>query len=123
VGDCGVGFRTFEIGWGVFSEFEGRERSRLLKLCFVPNPFLSSEGLSITYTLPYDVDRIRIKIYSLSGEIVYSTQDCYKTLGGRDYKIKWSGKNTAEERIASGIYFCLFEYGKEAVVKSIVCKK
>jgi hypothetical protein len=69
-----------------------------------PNPF------SATTEIRYEVQsrgRVTIKIYDTMGRLVRTLVDADTTPG--KYSAGWSGRNSANERVSGGIYFCKME--------------
>ncbi|NOQ23196.1 MAG: T9SS type A sorting domain-containing protein, partial [Candidatus Aegiribacteria sp.] len=69
-----------------------------------PNPF--SSFVNISYCLPHD-GNVRIIVYDIVGREVFALADQFLTSGV--HSVLWDGRNTAGQRIESGIYFCIVE--------------
>ncbi|MGC9364658.1 MAG: alpha-amylase family glycosyl hydrolase [Fidelibacterota bacterium] len=83
-----------------------------------PNPF------NATTTLRYDVERqsdLRIGIYDLRGQEVYSNQLDNQPPGC--YSFYWDGRNGQGEMLQSGIYFLVFQRGAERRTQKITLIK
>jgi hypothetical protein len=65
-------------------------------------------GTMFHYALPTDVSgEVRIKIYTIAGELVRTITEGAKT-GGSHYYAAWDGTNDAGKKAASGVYLARF---------------
>lgn len=86
-------------------------RTRIFKKCCVEN-----DSLKIRYILSKN-DSVKIKIYSICGELVDTLVDENMAVAG-DYHIVWDSNDSL------GIYLCKIMIGEKSEVKKIVfCKK
>jgi hypothetical protein len=69
-----------------------------------PNPFNSST--IIKYDLP-EADQVSLKIFNIEGQLV--TELVNKTQPAGTWQVIWDGKNSQQEAVTSGIYFCQFK--------------
>jgi len=86
-----------------------------------PNPFNPKTGgtTSIKLSIPNTAEDIKIKIYSLSGDLV--SEDTYNNYtGGYSYTFVWDGKNQKGELCAPGVYFVVVDVDGEKVRNKIV---
>jgi hypothetical protein len=74
------------------------------RLTAYPNPFNSST--IIKYDLP-ESDQVSLKIFNIEGKLV--TELVNKTQPAGTYQVVWDGKNSQQEAVTSGIYFCQFK--------------
>jgi hypothetical protein len=96
-----------------------------------PNPFILSSDNDMIY-FPFSLTRptkvADIKIFTLSGELVYDTALAdvprpgrYGINGNRDELIQigasWSGKNNDGKKVGSGLYFIVFKTGYATDIK------
>lgn len=65
-----------------------------------PNPF--NPETNISFALPEN-SLVNLKVYNLSGQLVKTLVD--SNLPAGTYTVTWNGTNSAEEKVASGIYF------------------
>jgi flagellar hook assembly protein FlgD len=65
-----------------------------------PNPF--RDDTNIVYWISADAD-VDVKIYTVSGEVVYWEEDPERKLKGYN-KFYWNGKNKGLRKVASGVY-------------------
>ncbi|PIX16294.1 hypothetical protein COZ71_08090 [Candidatus Desantisbacteria bacterium CG_4_8_14_3_um_filter_40_12] len=95
--------------------------TRLLP-CY-PNPF--SAEICIPYELAQDSE-VEIKIYNIAGELVRTLNVGMKSAGSyvtNSTAAYWNGCNDEVEKVASGIYFCVFKAGNVTAVRKIgVCR-
>lgn len=80
-----------------------------------PNPF--SAIVNIAYSLPHD-GNVRIIVYDIMGRKVVAVTDRYSTSGF--YSEVWDGRNTAGQKVESGIYFCRCEFDGAAQSKQLI---
>ena len=73
-----------------------------------PNPFNSTS--TIRFTLP-STGRIKIVLYNLLGEKLYTFEKEYNSPGKHDFK--WNGEDDFGNEVCSGIYLCTVEAGKD----------
>ena len=70
-----------------------------------PNPInIDKDLIHITYYLSKDAD-VRIKVYSISGELVYDqiVDSLHSKFGQND--VVWNGVDNFSEKLANGVYF------------------
>jgi hypothetical protein len=86
-----------------------------------PNPF--SVSTTIDYTIPLaDGDsRVTIKIYDTLGRLVDVLADSHHAPGV--HQVSWNGTDRYGRRVASGIYFCRINTGRQALTQRIVLLK
>ncbi len=90
--------------------------TRLLP-CY-PNPFKT--GVWIPYELAQDT-AVDIKIYNIAGELVRGLDEGVKSAAS--HVTYWDGCNDGGEKVASGIYFCVFKAGSFSAVRKLgVCR-
>ncbi len=91
--------------------------TRLLP-CY-PNPF--NTGVWIPYELAQDA-AVEIRIYNMAGELVRSLDNGAKSAGSyinQGQAAYWNGCNDEGEKVASGIYFCIFKAGSFTAVRKL----
>ena len=71
-----------------------------------PNPF--NPETTVQYELPVD-SRVLIRVFNVNGQVVQVLVDQHLDAGY--YKTTWNGKNTAGQRLASGIYLLQINAG------------
>jgi hypothetical protein len=79
-----------------------------------PNPF--NPTIHITFNLKKNTN-VKIKIYSISGELISTIMDEFKRAG--HYTITWNGKNANHQKVSSGIYFYTIQSQKQLISKKI----
>ncbi len=87
---------------------------------------LTTTGTILRYDLPSTgTGHVVIRIYNLSGELVRTLDEGTQT-GGRTYYSTWDGKNKSGDKVASGVYFAIFDVpgqdAKDHVIKMAVIK-
>jgi hypothetical protein len=88
-----------------------------------PNPF--NPETWIPYQLK-EVSDVKIRIYTLSGELVREFALGYKPSGlyiSRDKAIYWDGRNESGESVASGAYFYSIQAGNYVAIKKMIVAK
>jgi len=91
-----------------------------------PNPIIFSDNSRKTsttfrFSLAEDNNLCKMDIYNLKGELIKTLINQPHKAG--DYEISWNGKNSNEEKVASGIYFYRLKTDSgEAVKKTIILK-
>ena len=87
-----------------------------------PNPFNPYEGeTKICYYLDRDDDNVTIKLFTLTGDLVYS----WENISGREglNQWPWDGRNEKGKIVENGGYICLIEgAGKKQKCKIAVLK-
>ena len=85
----------------VNSERQAPSSLRLEKVYSYPNPARTTRAIFFSYTVPESTipDEVRLEVFTINGELVYSTEDL--TISG---KFRWDGKNESGLTVASGIY-------------------
>jgi hypothetical protein len=74
-----------------------------------PNPF--NPSTTIVFTIPQGLanQRVELKIFNITGEIVTSLLS--KDLQSGNYLVRWNGKDQFDQNAASGIYFYQLKVG------------
>ena len=80
-----------------------------------PNPFNPQTTISYTVGNPSDVT---LRIYDLRGRLVREVVSGYHEVG--EYTVRWDGRNTAGERVASGVYLYRLESMRFAAQNRVV---
>jgi parallel beta-helix repeat protein len=80
-----------------------------------PNPF--NPSTSIRYELPRKT-MVKVEIYSVSGARVVTLVDEEQERG--PHSIQWDGTDELGNAVASGVYFCRLEAGKERISKKMI---
>jgi len=96
----------------VYVFYKGEEVEKTLeeKPFNAPNPFNpGTEDTKICYYLEEDDDDVKIKLFTLTGELVYS----WENISGREglNQWPWNGKNEKGKTVENGGYICLIEAG------------
>jgi hypothetical protein len=88
-----------------------------------PNPF--NPDTWIPYQLAEDAD-VAIRIYNVSGQLIRTLDLGSKSAGSytdEDKAVHWDGRNSAGERVASGVYFyTLYAHSFRSTKKMTVAK-
>ena len=93
-----------------------------------PSPYLLSGGnVNIPYSLDkrYDRDKVVLRIYSVSGELVREIAAVYTGPGSHSSGLEWNGKNgkdltdLAGENVSSGVYIMLLSAGNKSATQKI----
>ncbi len=96
----------------IYTFFRGeRVKETLQKKPFnAPNPFNPDiEDTKICYYLEEDDDDVKIKLFTLTGELVYSWENIPGREGMNDES--WDGRNEKGRVVENGGYICLIEAG------------
>ncbi len=94
----------------VFFKGEEVEKSLEKKPFNAPNPFNpDTEDTKICYYLDEDDDDVKIKLFTLTGELVYSWENISGRAGLNQWP--WNGKNEKGKIVENGGYICLIEAG------------
>ena len=96
----------------VYAFFRGEKvKESLQKKPFnAPNPFDPDiRDTKICYYLEEDDDDVKIKLFTLTGELVYS----WENISGREglNQESWDGRNEKGRVVENGGYICLIEAG------------
>ena len=98
---------------------EGEDNSTLPKTYELsqnyPNPF--NPVTQISFALPQESE-VSLVIYNIKGQIVNKLVD--ERLKAGRYKVTWEGKDSAGNRVASGIYFYRIKTGKYSETKKMI---
>ncbi len=96
---------------GIYRIIEVNIIKDLSYIIIYPNPYYPEETdyLKIDY-LPIDCN-IKVRIYTISGELVRVLDEKGTELEVNEFKIKayWNGKNDCGRDVATGVYFCIVE--------------
>lgn len=80
-----------------------------------PNPFNS--GTTFDFTLPED-HAVEIAIYNTVGQKIAVLEQGDFQAGS--HRTQWDGIDNSSRKVASGIYFCVFQAGKIRLTRQIV---
>jgi hypothetical protein len=83
-----------------------------------PNPV--RDRATLVYGLPQP-GRVLLAIFDVRGRLVATVVDENQTAGWR--AVEWNGRDAAQRRVASGIYFARLESGSDTQVRKIVVAK
>ncbi len=86
--------------------------------CF-PNPF--NERLAIDINLQ-NYARVEVLIYNQLGQKVKNLLN-ENMLNSGLHRLKWDGRNNANQRVTPGIYYVKIMFGQKMLVEKIVCGK
>ncbi len=96
----------------VFFKGEEVEKSLEEKPFNAPNPFNpDTEDTKICYYLEEDDDDVKIKLFTLTGDLVYSWENISGRAGLNQWP--WNGRNEKGRVVENGGYICLIEAGGE----------
>jgi len=106
----------------VFSIVEEVEKALEKKPFNAPNPFNpGTEDTHICYYLEEDDDEVKIKLFTLTGELVYAWENISGRQGLNQWP--WNGRNEKGKTVENGGYICLIEgAGKKQKCKIAVLK-
>lgn len=91
---------------------------QIFQVAAFPNPFNSTS--TIRFTFP-SAGRIKIVLYNLLGEKLYTFEKEYNSPGTHDFK--WNGKDNFGNDVSSGIYLCIVETEKNFKSLKLVLMK
>ncbi len=83
-----------------------------------PNPF--NPETTIEFNLKEN-SQVNIRVYNLKGQLVKTLIDSKYEAG--NHKIVWNGRNSNEQKVASGLYFCKMETKEKSVTKKMILMK
>jgi hypothetical protein len=81
----------------------------------VPNPF--NPSTTIRFYLP-EKCRVKVVVYDVSGRMITSLADGDRPAG--HHSLAWNGRDNLGKPVASGIYFCRLQAGKEMRSRKMV---
>lgn len=83
-----------------------------------PNPFNPSTNIKYELNKP---GQVSIDIYNQLGQKVSQLLSAYQSAG--EYSINWNGKNSINQPLSSGVYFCRIAYNGLSKTIKMVLKK
>ncbi len=83
-----------------------------------PNPF--NPDTKITYSLN-SAEYISLKIYDLSGKLVYIAYEGIQNAGF--HNVSWKGVNNKNQLVSSGVYFCQLKSGPITQTRKMILSK
>jgi hypothetical protein len=99
---------TFMTGSGSVSE----ESGSITKVISYPNPFphlsMPDGGMKFSYNLSDNGNKIRIMVYTVSGELVKEIESATARKGYNE--IYWNGRNKENKLVSSGTYIYIIYY-------------
>ncbi len=84
-----------------------------------PNPF--NPATMISYEVPNDGERVRLEIYSISGQLVRVLVDREESAG--EYQVAWDGTSDNGSRVSTGMYLYRIKAGSFVSVKKMIMVK
>ncbi|MCI0515159.1 VWA domain-containing protein [candidate division KSB1 bacterium] len=86
-----------------------------------PNPF--NPQTEIAYTLPpgQATHFVVLKVYDSLGRLIKILVQGQKTSG--KYRVIWDGTNELQQKVPSGVYFCVLEIGKIRLTRKMILMK
>jgi hypothetical protein len=84
-----------------------------------PNPF--NPQTTISYSLPAGDAEVRVSIVDASGRLVRTLVNERQAEGV--HEVRWEGKDSNNEAVASGVYFCVLDVGGERRIRKLVLLK
>lgn len=81
-----------------------------------PNPF--GPSTTISYALPGVGERVQLRIYNITGQLVRVLVDEPQESGV--HIVQWDGRSDRGTMVSSGIYFCRLETGSASFVRKMV---
>ena len=114
IGVYGGPFRNILANLTTGINIYDKNKIKFINLIVYPNPF--NNCTTISFNIPDDnSSNITIEIYNSEGQTVKQFLNINnKTL------IIWDGTNNQNQRVSSGIYFCILNTGGKSVIKKIV---
>jgi hypothetical protein len=103
--------------WPASATTGGQYATRLKS--FTRNPFRERTG--VAFEIGDVVGPVEVTLYDVSGKLVRTLMS--GPLSPGRYEVAWDGRNEAGQRLASGVYFCLFEAGELRERASVVLLK
>ncbi|OGS22433.1 MAG: hypothetical protein A2252_09030 [Elusimicrobia bacterium RIFOXYA2_FULL_39_19] len=97
----------YKLNWAPEVLTETLEKPRIVT---GPNPFNPHTGSAVLkYSVPQGqtADSIKISIYNIAGELIYSRSSSGYLTGGYIYSYSWDGKNSGGDTCASGVYIAV----------------
>jgi len=79
----------------------GEEALELGKVTNFPNPF--SSGTTFTYDLRFDADALTIRVFSITGRLIWQANPGEIATGYHNYY--WDGRDTGSVELANGTYY------------------
>lgn len=114
------GLYSFRVGeTGIEERVTSVEEHALFNLYQnAPNPFKISTVIHYQLIVPA---KVTLKVYDILGELVAILVNEEHLAG--TYNATWTGKDTNGRQVASGIYFCRMEVGKQAKTRQLILLK
>ncbi|MCK5685127.1 hypothetical protein KAJ27_13440 [bacterium] len=93
-----------------FIKGAGSDGAILSKVINYPNPFMVSKGTRFRYSLGEDAESGRLIVFDAAGDLVFY-QDLYQIMGitAGTHEFWWNGRDLFKGKLASGVYFGIFE--------------
>jgi hypothetical protein len=111
-------FGVYALGYGTkgtMGEGNGEQPGSFSLAQNYPNPF--NAGTTIKYSLA-DVEKVSIKVYNLSGQLVKVLVDEVEQPG--NFTLSWDGKDESGKQMASGVYIYQMNAGSFQSAKKMV---
>jgi len=107
IGDNKDNIASRKLGFTVSGETD----DTIIDLATYPNPFPIGRSAVIRYVLSRDVNDVTIKIYDVSGRLVWT----HKTSGlnGLNDSIRWDARAENGNKVSAGIYICELKAGDD----------
>ncbi len=117
VGGCGGNVGAHGIGACAGTHAPVLPSDALLAVHNFPDPFRGRT--TITYELPHDVARARLRIYDAAGRLVRRLDPAAAQARGR-HEVRWDGRDESGVSVSAGVYFYRLEAGSLSATDRMV---
>ncbi len=116
--DLSKGSNYYFVSFKSKPDNSGNVPSLKTELKNYPNPF--NPETTIDFTVP-KAGNVKLSIYNVKGQLVKTLVNGKKDAG--KYQVVWKGKNTNNDKVASGIYFYRLETNSKSIYKKMLLMK
>ena len=109
-----VGLHTLTFkGWDVYNNpvtaelqfvVVGDESITLTNVLNYPNPFVNYTQFWFTHNRPFEPLQVQVQVITITGKVVWSTNQIITTEGFTSREISWDGRDDFGDRIGKGVY-------------------
>ena len=109
-----VGLHTLTFkGWDVYNNpvtaelqfvVVGDESITLTNVLNYPNPFVNYTQFWFTHNRPFEPLQVQVQVLTVTGKVVWSTNQIVTTEGFTSREISWDGRDDFGDRIGKGVY-------------------
>ncbi len=99
----------------------GDDGMTLTNVLNYPNPFVNYTQFWFTHNHPYEPLQVQVQIMTITGKVIWSTNQMITTTGFLCKEISWDGKDDFGDKIGKGVY--IYKLTVKATISGVSAEK